>query len=35
MKLVEQVKDLYSFDREMVSKGKVFVNRYKNVTKSI
>ena len=35
MKLVEQVKDIYKFEREMVSEGKVFEHKYKNVTESV
>lgn len=35
MKMVDQAKDFYGFDREMISEGKVFQNRFKNVTEEI
>lgn len=33
--MVDQARDIFDFDKEMVSEGKVFENRFKNVTKEI
>ena len=35
MKLVDQVKDIHKFDREMVSEGKVFEHKYRNITENV
>jgi hypothetical protein len=31
MKIVESAREMYAFEREMISEGKVFENKYRNV----